>query len=415
MYTKTLATLLPAPKDALASFTKADDQTDSRDTRDLMFYLMRIPQAVPRVRNFFRTRKVAVSSFDYDIVSPDKADTENTAVAKTACKKAIKAVIEDLINISAYGAIAIELEWIQDLNKTWTPKIVKSYEPIEIEPAKNADAIKIMPDGDKDKKFPINPKDRDKWILVSDGNFRAGGILRGLLLDAILMVDNKREWANYNTYLKGLLAAFVDENASDDERAALVDALQNVTTRKYAMFSKETNLENLDTVSAVGGDSFKSLISLTNEEFSISFLGQANTTVLPEHGGSRAGLEVLKLISADILYDDITTCEDIVNDQVLTPFYKLNYDPKALECPWKFKFAIAQENDIEKIMTVIEGCQAVGLPLMSEEVYKAIEFTKPENTPEILFQGADVPNSGLNSMPPADTNTSGGADGSLNV
>ena len=78
---------------------------------------------------------------------------------------------------------------------------------------------------------------------------------------------------------------------------------------------------------------------MINRDIAIAVLGQANTSELPNHGGSRAALEVLRLISKDIFYSDMVRVESIINRFLLIG-YRLNYDKTAVKTPFNFRFDI---------------------------------------------------------------------------
>ena len=386
MYTLTIANnqLLPTTSKVLDAMRSADAEPSRRDTRALMFYLMRAVSSSPRLRNLIRLRRVGVTSFGWEITSTDEALTDHAAEAQLRCGAAIKSILKYHVDTAAFGSMANELRW-DNIEQGWTPVYLKRYLPTEILWNANPDQLVIMPDGNKDQSFMIDPTARPSWILDTDESDVAGGLLRSIIFKAILAKDMEIEWANFNKKVKGLIYAVINEGSTDEEKTAVGDALKNLVQNNYGMFSELTEFKFADVVSSIGAQSFKDFIERLENDMSIAIIGQANTTELPDSGGSRAALTILKMISADISFDDMTRCENMINDQLLTTYYRLNYKEAAMASPFKFRFIVPEDTDIEARANVAVMLAGAGIPVLTSELYNSIGYSKPKTVPDIMF------------------------------
>jgi phage gp29-like protein len=393
MYTESYAgnSILPKITQALNAFKIADTEKAHRDMRKLMFYLQDMSEADGIIRNLVRIRRVGVNSFSWQIVADDEKDNDAAQQTKIRCRKIIKSILKYHTDTPMFGAMAFRYKFEKKGND-FIPLFVKRYKPVEIERDENPELLRIWENGDDKKKFNIKPADRDNWILDSDESIKPGGTLRSILIRAILAKDMEVEWSNYNKMVKGLIQAIVSDITSKEDVEAAESTLQDLITRKYAITDELTKFEFKEVVSAIGADSFNKFLERIEKIFAKTLIGNANTTELPAYGGSRAALWVLKTISADVIYEDIMRCQDMINDQLLASDYRVNFGAGKGECPWRFSFVIPEEIDLEKRVAVIEGCQRAGIALKTDEVYNAIEFTKPEDVPDVMFGETPVDN-----------------------
>jgi len=393
MYTETYAgnSTLPSVAQAKTAFKLADAEPKYRDTRKLMYYLQDVAETDGIIRNLIRMRRVGVNSFGWQIVAADDKFDDAAKNAEIRCRDLIKNTLKYHTDTPMFGAIAIEYAY-ERVGSEFVPNIIKRYKPVEIERDDNPADIRIMPEGDKYARFNVEDSTRDNWIIDIDESLKPGGTLRSILIRMILAKDMEVEWANYNKAVKGIIQAVVGDATSKEDVEGAEAALQNLMQRKYAITDELTEFKHNELVSPIGATSFKDFLERLYKIFSHTIIGNANITELPNYGGSRAALWVLKTITADIIFEDIMRCENMINDQLLLSDYRTNYKREAKEAPWRFKFIIPEEIDLEKRVAVIEGCQRAGIPLKTEEVYNTLEFTKPDDAPDIMFAKPDDDN-----------------------
>jgi phage gp29-like protein len=195
------------------------------------------------------------------------------------------------------------------------------------------------------------------------------------------------ENANYLKKLKGILQV-INKGASNEEQAEAEDAAANAIRDNYLITSDNLELK-LNQLTATGGAGFKEYMDMLQNEETIAVLGQANTTQLPKSGGSRAALQVQKMISADIFYKDMIRVEKLMNDYLLLD-YRLNYDANASlsRMPYQFRFNLEEEQDIEKNAIAIREVLNSGISLKKSEVYQKLGFSVPGKDDDIIASPA---------------------------
>ncbi len=375
----------PEIDDIKKALKKADNESEKdRDVRPLMAIEMRMVEASGRLRGHVLTRRTAITSYDWDIAPDDKADIERAQEVRARLKKTINRILNRHTQTPLFGALAIKLEPV-DVEGKWSLRPVRIYRPDEIE--RTGDdlddvAILVSEGAAVKREYPDNPQ---TWITETDEDtFVQGGILRSLIYNEKLRLDNVQEWANANRKIKGLLISKLKEFASDADKSVAKQTLSNVNTYGFGITSDAADYEFLQIITSAGSQWFSDFIKLLSDEESIAILGQANTTQLPNNGGSRAALQVLQLIRADIHYADIVRIEQTLMPQLLLADHQLNHDPAALVAPWRFALRLAEDRDAEKeIRTIAEALQS-GVSLKRQEVYERINYSMPADGDDIL-------------------------------
>lgn len=385
--------LLPDIDEAVKRLKQADDPDPAnRDVRPLMAILAKMSQVVPRLRGQIRTRRVAVSAFGWKIVPYDRTDTERAAQAAQRLANVIRFAQNSHAFAPCFGALAMELTWQTNTPVGTTPTVVRRCHPTEVERLTTTD-VAILADGDTLQRTPITPEQRDGWLIdIEHDALVAGGLLRSLIFHEILLHESTREWNWYNQKLKGISQAMLEEWAGDDDKATAAAQLRQLAENSYSITSTAVEYKHTQMTATGGYSSFESFRKALEADRSIALLGQANTTELPNNGGSRAALEILRLISADIHYDDMQRFEALINDQLLPADFRMNFDKAAVTVPWRFTLDLSEEQDREKNARTITELLGNGIPLLRSEVYGQTGFSVPQEGDDVITP--PQPNSG---------------------
>lgn len=367
----------------------ADDPTRP-DTRALSAVCKQMFTANLRLAGHRLVRKTAVSAFGWLISSADPNDAERIAIATKALKPIIAALLERHVNTAFFGTSAMSVTW-ELIGGVWTPGTFTALDPTEVTPL-GIKGVKILSAENTSlpevKATIEDTLETDLFVADNLGEFKVGGTLRGILPTDFIRYEMIRENANFLKKLKGILQV-INKGAGDDEKtdaeAAAADAAANnyVATSDLIEFKLNSITNN--------GAGFKDFIESLNSDISIAVLGQANTSSLPSNGGSRAALQVLKMVSADIHYDDITRIERVINEQVILPYWRRNYERSATSSPFTFAINLFEEQNYEANVTVLREALAAGVPVLKREAYQKIGYQAPSTgTPddELLFAPA---------------------------
>lgn len=374
--------LLPSTAEAMTAKRSADNDGAARNARDLHAIILRILREDEEVYSPANIRKVGITSFTWKIISKDGTQQEKAAEIQNRLKLGINKILEFAWERSLIGILAMEFSWQYDLG-AWIPQYNRKWTADNLNWDANPENIEeYLENGNKRKIFASA---RENYILAVDGDV-PGGSLRRLVLNRTIQSEMLREWANYNAMIKGLVAVTVGDTADETEVAAATNAVRSIQSRNYSIIGDGTELEFKDMVSSNGASSFSDLIDRLDKRCSKVILGQANISELPNSGGTQAALKVQRLITVDILLDDMLKCESLINDQLLKYYWLKNTG--SLVCPFDFVIEWQEEIDPESRAAVIDTMCRNKVPLRADEVYAAIGFTKPDNAPDVFEGGS---------------------------
>ena len=370
--------LYPTVTEAMTALKLADGSSpETTETTTMQTYLDRMAVASPRLSGHILTRKTALGSYDYVISGEPK---EKAAEAQLRLSKVITKLVQESANASLFGCFCIELEWSLIENK-WQPTVKKIFKPYEIEKAPNGSLFLLSIEGGRITKTDImSMQNSQNYIWAVDSASWHGGSMRSVIFHEILRNDTLKEWANYNKKLKGIIQA----KAPEDEKADASTALKTIAENNYSVTSKDVEFLVNEMTSSKGVDSFKEFKNELENDIAIAILGQANTTQLPSGGGSRAALQILNMIRADIHFSDMMAAKSIINDQLLKYDYQLNTDQNAVQSPFSFDFVHDEAGDVEANSRAIEAAVRIGVPLLASEVYEKLGMRQPQAGDELL-------------------------------
>ena len=341
---------------------------------------MRLLDANPRLSGHWGTRQTALTSFDWSITAYSESDRERAIEAKGRCKKLIEQLLTFHTDTVAHGVSALELDWQTGTEHGTAPRLMRRYFPVELEKWDHDPMnIRILSSDPKPIRKQIGSPSPANWIADVDTRYQRGGLLRPLARSQVLQADNMLEWSNFNRKLKGLIQAIYND-VDDAEKDTAVQAVRTFLDNNFATTSDGIDIKFHSMTDGKGNGSFKALIDDLKSDDAIAILGQANTSQLPSGGGSRAALQILNLIRADIYYSDMTRMERIINLLLTYDFQFNGGDPLAESAPWYFGFTIEEEQDPESRARIIVDYVNAGIPVVEEDAYLKPGLTVP--TPE---------------------------------
>lgn len=371
--------LYPTVSEAMNALKLADGSTpETTNTVTMQSYLDRMAVASPRLSGHILTRKTALGAYSYSLTGEP---VEKAIETQERLAKVINKILQESVNASLFGCFCIELTWELSESQKWAPAIKKIYKPYELEKAPNGSLYLLSVEGSKIIKTDINSlQNNQSFIWGTDSTSWHGGSMRSIIFHEILRNDTLKEWANYNKKLKGIIQG----KAPEDEKADAATALKTIAENNYSITSKDVEFVMNEMTSTKGVDSFKEFKNELENDIAIAILGQANTAQLPSGGGSRAALQILNLIRADIHYSDMLAAKAVINDQLLKYDYQLNTEQNAEASPFSFEFVYDESGDVEANSRAIEAAVRIGVPLVASEVYAKLGMKLPKETDELL-------------------------------
>jgi hypothetical protein len=392
-------TELPTIEKLVQAMKSADIADDKRNTIQLMTMLMKIRSMSPRLQGHWLTRRVGVSSFKWDITSSDAANKDKAAEAKARCRAAIKTIISRHEQTPAFGCLLIELAWEVEGTDN-VPTVRKIYKPYEIEKYDEGTIAIVRSEGKEFSRVKILNGDTN-YIMDMDESDERGGLMRGIAIHELLRHITMEGWANLNQRLKGIIAGVVDlqkmqsVNLTDaqikEQTDALDTALSKAGDNNYIRAINAVDIQFKSLVDAASANSYSEFKKAIESDISIAILGQANTSELPQGGGSRAAVQVLNLIRGDILYWDMMRVQSMINEQLLRNDFRMNYDESATAAPWEFEFIFDEVVDTESNARKFEilGRTTGDVPVVKADFYRSLGLEVPKDGEEVVNLGGN--------------------------
>jgi len=355
-----------------------EDNTITRDNRSLLYSINRILQYNPRIFGHYLTRATALSSFEWDLIPKENAKIDDKTMHRIS--RLTDSLLSTQIKSIFFGASLWGLSPETTESGTMLG-ITKYFNPWDFD----FDTENIyLYDSNGNKNIAAGINETSLYLLDSVDYYPvSGGLGRTIMPLEILRFDALLELGNYLRKLKGILQ-IVNKGGSGEDQSAAEEAAKLAVMNNYVTTSDLIEFK-LNSITSSGGDAFKELIESINKDISIAILGQANTSDLPDSGGSRAALQVQKLVSADIFYSDMRRFENFMEKVLLLDFqYNINRNASQKDVPYSFGFRLSEEQDIEQNAMAIRTIKEAGIPLLKKEVYQRIGFSAPETGEEVF-------------------------------
>lgn len=376
----------PSISELEQAFLLADKPFDIADGRLLAEHCTKFIIKNSRIKGHINTRRTAVASWDWDIVPYDPADASYAARAKKRLSKVINRIIPARINTCLYGHYAIGIEFVAHLDER-IPVIAKIYKPTDIL-ACDGNKLKYAEDDKILTRSRLSLLDIGNGninpvftIMENDGEDFRGGILLSMAITEIIRLDMLQEWVNWAKKQKGMIQG-VDIGADKEEREIAELAMRQLLKENYVFTSDVIEYKFHQIANSTAGSSFKEIHQELNNSLAIAILGQANIPEIPSHAGSRAALEVQRLVSADIMYADVIATTALINEQLLPVDSWFNSSSK--EPPYEFKIMLAEQTDYESNALIIREALSAGVPIIKTELYSKLGLTVPKDTDETI-------------------------------
>lgn len=354
--------------------TADNPDNESRNPKEFFKLLRKIKDVNTRIAGHITTRNSAVASFGWRLMAFEDGADDKSKIASINLRPTIQSLINSHALTHVYGHRVVLLQW-NLIESFWIPNILKSnYENYECYESVFYSIV--------NSKKSVLVESPEVLLDASSSANTVGGVMRSVLLNELLRLEALKEQANFIKKLKGILQVINKGGDGDDQRNAEQAAAQ-VVKNNYTVTSDMIEFK-LNQIVSTGGMSFKDVLQSFNNDIAIGFLGQANTSELPSNGGSRAAVQILKLVSADIHYTDIIHFENFINSQLLRHYYLRNYN---IEPDCRFEIALEEEIDLEANATAVKAILDTGLPFYKKEIYAKLGLSIPEataNTEDII-------------------------------
>ncbi|MEN6296233.1 MAG: DUF935 family protein [Chloroherpetonaceae bacterium] len=363
----------PSPEQLLKSLRKLkSDLPENVDDRPFIATAERAKMVNSRLAGLIRKRKTAINAFGWKIIDIKTAqESEDMLIIE----QFIKIILEHFWELPAFGKLAFDIKWGDArwniLQNGQLGAVGHNQIPVSF---KKRDKYNYKCYGEDFYEYDTNRliKQDDSIIIMSTDAY-----LFEILFSELYRHDATNEAGNFIRKLKGLLQV-IDKGGTPEDRTIAEQAAEQVVKNNYVSTSDMIEFK-LNQLTATSGSIFKELIEMYNNDETIAILGQANTTQLPDYGGSRAALQVQNLVTADITYSDMGLLETFVS-KFLAIYDMRNYS----EIRNKFVLNLTEEQDIEKNALAVNDMLNTTLPFVKSEIYGMLGMTPPAESDEIV-------------------------------
>jgi phage gp29-like protein len=237
----------------------------------------------------------------------------------------------------------------------------------------------LLPDGGSGAPMPPG-----KFIVLSvrsgDGSPAGGGLARTLAWPHCFMTMTFKDLMCYaERHGMPFVVAKVGKESFDTDRAALSKIIKGFGPQGGGLFSKDVELELLQSSQGAGDIYFK-LVQACEDAIVRTVLGQTATS---SAGGGWSADGAQAAVRRDIMLADCATVAAVVNGQLVKPWAAFNLSA-GIAAP-KFKFLSEAKEDVGKLAALIDTLQNAGLLADPEEMSTRFGMKLTRATPAELL------------------------------
>jgi phage gp29-like protein len=306
-----------------------------------------------------------------------------------------RATLGALLDAKWRGVSICEIVWeyreSRKFPAAWLPKQTRDLSPNYFGWQVNTGRLMLYPDQDSSKAVDF-PANQFLCAISKAGKGHPSGtaLLRCLawwwcsanfsaewLLNFAQIFGQPFRWATYDASQDGV----------KDDLAAMMEAMGSAA---YGVGPDGTKIEWHE-ASKSGADNPQSyILTLADTACDLLILGQTLTSTQGSSGSLALG-EVHQSVRADIIDSTALWLAEILNEQLIPAVIALNYGDVGEDSglPW-FQPTRKSQKDTKVIAETFKILLDAGIPLKQDEVYDALDLSKPEAMDEIFGPSQDA-------------------------
>lgn len=369
------------------AFRFAETPEPGRDPRPMLAIIARFMEANTRISGLVRSAHDAIVGFPWDILPSDPKSEAAKKVAGEMKERFIASKLHHKFHVIIDG----EFFGLTALRQVWTTVNGKMLARISVVPStdlyrqKNADGIYEYALINNEAKFSattIATEELQQYIFSEFNPFEStrpeflGGLCRSAIPLTIIKNFNWQDWAQFTElFAQPFRTAEYKEGTKDEDQEKVWKALEDFGRNSYALFPENIKFQLHEAARQGTVAAYEKLLDKIDAELAILIKGEANTQELPEHGGSRAAVQILKLISDDRMWWRLKRVEQIINEQYIAVDYRLNESETDIALRPRFEFITEEREDREANARIVNDLTAAGFELDDAEVSQKTGFT----------------------------------------
>ncbi len=372
------------------------DAKTKRDVRPLMTFLQRLCEVDSYLMGLVQTRKLAVTTYPYDIRLPleykmSPVEEKQLQETKTRFRRSnIFSVLDDIMDGILYGMSAVRFTWDNTSFGTMvTNKFV--YDLSDLDFSFESEGLCELIDNGKGD---FTPSELDPEVhlitrfnpLKNRQNY-VGSFMRSVMLLSYLKYQTRWDWRDLNKR-HGVPATYATHPEGIDPKDIdkLLTMVEKLKNDAVAVFPEYVKILYDEAMKSDSTASFEKFVTTANTEMAITFHGQNLTTEVQQ--GSEAAATVHNQIDDLVIVSDLKRVQQIITDQYLKRDYLYNYgEPK--NDFFEFVFIQEEQEDFESNSRILMNLMDPAtnkpiIPLKEDEIYKKLGYTKPVEGDKLL-------------------------------
>lgn len=338
-----------------------------RDPRPMLAIIARFMEANSRIAGLIRSAHDAVAGFPWDILPSDPKNTNAVRSALEAKERFILAGLHHhfdvMIDGEFFGLTALK----QVFEKTSKGKMVAETTVIPStglyrqRAANGIYEVALIEDAMQFSTKPITTEERQQYIVSYFNPYKStrpdfiGGLCRSAIPLTIIKNFTWQDWSQFTeTFGQPFRSAEYQEGTKEEDKAVAKQAMKDFGKNSWVLVSDRIKFQLHDAARSGSIEAYEKLLEKIDAELAILVNGEANTTELPDQGGSRAAVQTLKLVSDDRMWWRLKRVEEIINEQYLAVDYRLNESESDLTLRPRFAFITDDSADRERNARIIE-------------------------------------------------------------
>jgi len=356
------------------------------DLDDFLTFAEEMEEKSQHYGSVLGTRKRKLEGLEFSIVaaSDEKADQE---IAQ-ACSDIIRGdgfieLVQDLLDALGKGFAVVNQIWDTEGANSATPWVPVAWERqdprlFQLDPSGRGLRIK---DRNTRDGLPLEPfKYITHFSKLKSGAPHRAALARACAWPYMFENFTAKDWVGFvETYGQPFRVGKYGPNASDEDVATLVRALQNLGTDAAAAIPQSMLIEFVSAAGNSSGDVFKDLAKYCQHLISKSVLGQTMTT---DDGSSNAQSNTHNEVRHDITRSDARRICSTIMRFVLKPFIDLNFG-RQVRYPLMVSPVLSPE-DLKVLIGVVKGLVELGLPVSENWAYLRFGIQRPANGDKLL-------------------------------
>lgn len=328
-----------------------------------------------------QTRKLAVTSMDWEVqpFSADSKDKEISDFVKEQLKglNNLPDIFLDILDAIGKGISVSEIQW--DISREGYNIIsgIEWVHPKKLVWDAFTDEIKICT-----RDYPSGIElPQYKFIVhkykAKSGHPARAGILRVCAWMYLFKNYDLKDWVSFcEVFGMPLRLGKYEPSASEDDKAALAQAIIDLGTDAAGIVPTTTSIEFIESQKLTSAEIYENLARYTDEQTSKAILGQ--TLSSDSGGGSYAQGKVHNEVRHDLTEADAASLAAAVRRDIITPLVLFNFGPET-NIPF-FSFNSDEAEDQKELADIYRTliCD-IGLEVPKNHLYSKFNIPAPED------------------------------------